>query len=291
VGDDLAARRVPAVWRIHGPPDARKLAQLSNVAESLGHALDPEAAANPKVLQEFLARLEGTAHAQPLGYLLLRSMQQASYSLDNIGHFALASRAYVHFTSPIRRYPDVTVHRVVRALLRHERIDDDALRRRMRPEAVAASRMERRAMTVERDAQAIHKAIVMRAFVGQTMRGRVSGVADDRLSVSLESPFVEVKVPVDRMGGTSPGKPSRWELDALGTRFVERKSGRSLGLGDAVAIRIDEASIERREILGSIVGAEAARGGAPKGKKEHARSSKPKHSAKPNPVRPQRGRR
>jgi ribonuclease R len=256
VAEHLAKQGLPAIYRVHGKPDAGKIAQFSAVAEALGlfrgagpKGLDFESdeGPSPKELQAVLHRIAGTPLEGVLGYLLLRSMQQASYQVDDIGHFALAARHYLHFTSPIRRYPDLAVHRIVRALAQGENLEGDALRRRLVPQAVQSSRMERRAMQIEREVQAIYRCILMKKRVGEEIEGEVTGVAEHGVVVMLDSPFVEVKVPIDRVG------EDYFELDRLGIALVGSRSGRRVALADRVRVRIDDASIERREITATLL--------------------------------------
>src|SRR5262249_20589535 len=131
----------------------KKLTQFSALAEALGHSFELEGdAITPKALSEFLAKVKGTPQEGALGYLLLRAMKQATYDVTNIGHFGLAAPSYLHFTSPIRRYPDLAVHRVVRAHVRNTARGDKNLESKLATWAEAGSRLERRAMEVEREA-------------------------------------------------------------------------------------------------------------------------------------------
>jgi ribonuclease R len=252
VAADLGKKGIPTLFRVHGQPDAGKLAELSVVAEAFGKPLEEGAESSPKKLAELLRAIAGTPLEQPLGYLALRAMQQATYGVKNLGHYALAASDYLHFTSPIRRYPDLVVHRIVRKLLRRERIDVEKLARDLVPVAVAASRAERRAMTIEREAVAIHRTILMKPRVGDVLPGRVSGVTESMLFVLIDAPFVEVKIPVERLSGDA------FELDRLGVRLVGRKTKRTFALGDAIDVRIEEVSIERREIVGLPAAQDAA---------------------------------
>lgn len=259
VAEDLSRRGALAIYRVHGKPDEKKIGEFSRVAAVFGHELPEGAASDPRLLSQYLESIAGTPMAGPLGYLLLRSMQQASYRIENEGHFALALRHYLHFTSPIRRYPDVAVHRVVRRLMR-DQAEAESAARDLTIQAVQSSRMERRAMQVEREAQALYRTILMKPRVGDEVEGRVSSLAEHGLFVNVESPFVEVKVPIDRVGN------DYYELDPLGIALVGRRSGQSISLGDAVRVRIDEASLERREVVASLVAvAESVRRGRRRG--------------------------
>ena len=117
VGQIAVTYKLPMVFRVHDLPDADKLELLAAAAKVLGMEVDPEKLRTPRGVQKFLSRAETQPRGQALHMYMLRSMAQASYSTDNLGHFALASPAYVHFTSPIRRYPDLVAHRVLKAHL------------------------------------------------------------------------------------------------------------------------------------------------------------------------------
>lgn len=252
VGAELARRAIAAPFRVHGKPDASRIAQFAAVAEAFGLALPPDAIERPKALQEVLAQIAGTPHEGALGYLLLRAMQQAIYSLDNIGHFALAASDYLHFTSPIRRYPDLVVHRIVRDIARNKEIDrsEKAIQAR-RIEAIQSSRMERRSMTVERDAKAICATLIMQPKIGETFEGVVSGLSPEMIFIMLDAPFVEASIPLERVDGKASREP--WSLDGLGIRAYAARSGRSLALGDRVTVKLENVSLADRKSYASLV--------------------------------------
>ena len=201
---------------------------------------------HPGKLADFLKRVEGTAHAQALNSLLLRAMQQASYQTTNIGHFALAAPDYLHFTSPIRRYPDLAVHRVVRDLVRKDRIDHERLAETLKLQAAVSSRLERRAMQVDREANDLYRAILMKDRVGESFDGTITGVAEHGLYVAFDEPFVDARVPIDTLG------EDWYELDSLGLRLVGRRSGHSFALGDRLTVRLERVSIAERELTAVI---------------------------------------
>jgi ribonuclease R len=289
VAGDLSRRGIPTLYRLHGAPEPAKMAEFASVAEAFGKKIDlgEDDRPTPKQLADLLVEIRGTPLETPLGYLLLRSMQQATYGVKNIGHFALAARDYLHFTSPIRRYPDLVVHRIVRSVIRHERIDTEKLHRTLVPIGVASGRAERRAVTIEREAIAIHRAILMKDRVGEELPGRVSGISEPVLFVTLDEPFVEVRVPVERISG------DRFELDRLGVRLVGAKTKRAFALGDPLLVRIEEVSVERREIVGcpaatpSAPRAERPAGTDHRAKATHHRAPKEKTTKKSSRV-PQR---
>jgi len=171
-------------------------------------------------------------------------MQQAVYDITPAaGHFGLAAPDYLHFTSPIRRYPDLTVHRVVRAAARGQRVDGATLRPQLRKAAADASRLERRAMSAERDVLSVYRALVMRDRVGDVFDATVTATTDSGFYAALDAPFVETFTSVTRLDG------DYFELDRLGIRLSGFRTGRSFTLGDRLRMRVEEVSLSRREIV------------------------------------------
>jgi len=243
VAAHLEAEEIPAVYRVHGEPDEEKLGKFSKLAAAFGHRLDVEDAADPKKLAKFLRKVDGAPEADALNYLLLRSMQQATYDVENIGHFGLGAKAYLHFTSPIRRYPDLLVHRVIKEVLGNRPDRSDERLDRLRTAAAESSRNERAAADLERDVVDLYRVFFMRDRVGEEFDGQVSGVADHGIYVSFDEPFVDALVPVERL------TDDYYEADELGLRLVGERTGRSFGLGDRVRVRLEEASITRRQLV------------------------------------------
>jgi ribonuclease R len=244
---DLARRKVPAIYRVHGLPDAHRLEQFAGLAQALGFALDVEEATSPKELSYFLQRLEDSPHKGALSYLLLRAMQQASYDTVNVGHFGLAAEHYLHFTSPIRRYPDLAVHRVVRMLARNEPIDTRGLEIRLQEQAGTASKRERRAMLVERETIDVYRCILVKDRVGEEFEATVTGVAPHGIYCAFDEPFVEALCHVTALGNDF------YELDQHGLRLVGRRSGASYGLGDRLTVRLESVNVSERSILAAPV--------------------------------------
>jgi ribonuclease R len=201
VGESFAKRGEATQWRINDVPDAAKLELFAAMAKSYGLPFDPEDARTPKGLAAVLARLKGHAAEKPLGYQLLRSLKQAIYDVVNVGHFGLASAAYVHFTSPIRRYPDLVVHRLLKrrlATLGKPAGGFPPLHLPPAPpDAAALGRMaressfsERKAMEVEREVLDLHRAFFMRDRIGDVLEGTISGVTSFGIFVMIKEPFV-----------------------------------------------------------------------------------------------------
>jgi ribonuclease R len=232
---------------VHGQPDSDRIAVFCEVARSFGYELDQESAGTPKQLARFLRRIDGTNEAPLLRYLLLRAMQQAVYDTDpSVGHFALAAKDYLHFTSPIRRYPDLLVHRVLRSMIRGESLDSASLRPRLQRYAAQSSESERRAMIVERDVVDVYRAIYMQDKVGEEYDGRISGFAPYGIYIQVEDPYVSVLLPFEQLDDT-------FEPDNLGIRLVGARTSKIFTMNDPVRVRIEDVNVQTRDVVGSLV--------------------------------------
>jgi ribonuclease R len=257
----LAELKVPTIYRVHGAPDETKLDRLGAMCEALGVEFDADDARDPKKLAALVRRWNEHPLAQVLNMLLLRSMKQASYSVANVGHFGLASTAYLHFTSPIRRYPDLVVHRGVHAALggRVDRSADGATK--LEQAALDASAAERRAMEIEREVADLYRAALMQKKVGEEIEGIVTAVVGSGVFVALDSPFVDVLVRAEDLGDDA------YEIDDEGLRATGRRSGDVVRLGDRMLVRIVDVSIVRRTVYGRRVSAPSPRKGREKREK------------------------
>ncbi len=186
VAEELDKRDVPALFRVHEDPSVEKVQALQKALARLGYTLDLEKA-RPQDLQRILREAAGKPEAQIVNTLLLRSLKQARYSSENLGHFGLAFDNYLHFTSPIRRYPDLVVHRVMRALLQHRL--SPTLKERLKTDfpklAEQSSDRERRAESAERDLSRYYHARWAKDHIGEAFHGVVSGVTNFGVFVSL----------------------------------------------------------------------------------------------------------
>jgi ribonuclease R len=252
VARHLVQKMVPTVFRVHEPPDEKKLTKFAAMAEELGIAFDMEHTRDPKALSLLLKSFAEHPSAQVLNMLLLRSMKQATYDIANVGHFGLASKAYLHFTSPIRRYPDLVVHRAVHALVLGQRIERDGPALTLLAEAaLAASIAERKAMEVEREVVDLYRAVLMKDKIGGLYEGTVTALVGSGLFVALDAPFVDVLVRYEDAG------KDRYELDDAGLRAVASRSGETIQLGDRLTIEVIDVAILRRTVYGRrIVGDE-----------------------------------
>ncbi|HSN99730.1 MAG TPA: VacB/RNase II family 3'-5' exoribonuclease [Candidatus Nanopelagicales bacterium] len=244
----VVEQSVPTVFRYHAPPDQTKLERFATMCEELDIQFDPEDAADPKRLSAFLKKLQAHPQKQVLHMLLLRAMKQAVYDVTNVGHFGLASSAYLHFTSPIRRYPDITAHRAIRALLRGEHVDrSEQAIDRLKEAAMMASDRERKAMEIEREIVDLHRALVMRSRVGEIFAGTVTGIVGTGVFVNIDDPFVDVLVRMESLG------PDQYDIDEQGLRVIGARSGDRIGLGDSMLGQIEDVSILRRTVFGRRV--------------------------------------
>jgi ribonuclease R len=258
----LSKRRCPAIYRVHDRPDAQKLERLAEVAERLGAAVDLEEMQSPLGVARFLRDIQEHPRKQVLEMMLLRSLKQAVYDIVNIGHFGLASEAYLHFTSPIRRYPDVEVHRAVKQLLRGKKPDQSpGAIELLRAHATQASTRERAAMEVEREVVDLHRTLLMRDRVGDIIEGTVTAITGGGLYVTLDQPFVDVLVRYDVLG------PDQYQTSDDELEVVGLRSGDRIALGDRVVVQIEEAAVLRRSVYARripperVVAASASRRG------------------------------
>ena len=243
-------RGLPTVYRIHDQPDQEKLDAFAALARSHGFELPAGEELTPRVLNDFLQAVEGKPAQKALNSLLLRAMMQAQYSPDNIGHYGLAAPTYLHFTSPIRRYPDLMVHRLLkehwarggRPLREHEREEQEAY---LAGVSAQCSDRERAAMKAERDVDGFYSALYLQDRVGEKFKAVVSGVAEFGLFCELDEVFVEGLLPAESLG-------EGVELDKELHRLVVGTSGTSYSIGDALVVEVMSADPSRRRITLSL---------------------------------------
>jgi ribonuclease R len=239
----LEARRMPCMYRVHDAPDPVKVEALREFAASLGLSLARGQVIRPAVFARLLEQAKRTPYAAMINELVLRSQAQAVYSPENLGHFGLALRRYCHFTSPIRRYADLLVHR---ALIGAYGFGDDALRpddgaRFVRlGEHISAT--ERRAAAAERDAVDRYVAAFLAERVGEVFVGGITGVTRFGLFVMLRESGGSGIVPISSL-------PSDYyEHDEHRHCLVGRRWGRTYRLGESVAVRL----VEARPVTGGL---------------------------------------
>ncbi len=231
--ETLESRRQPCMYRIHEPPDLAKLEALRPVLKELGASLPP-AGLRARDFNRVLEQMRGSPHQRMVHELILRAQSQAQYSPINRGHFGLALRRYAHFTSPIRRYADLLVHRALLGpqaaggIGRRDAGGWDDL-------GEAISRAERRAMAAERDANDRYIAAFLADRIGAEFEGTVNGVQRFGLFVTLDETGADGLLPV----GALPRDYYRHDPDRHA--LVGRATGRTFHLGDAVTVRLEAA--------------------------------------------------
>ncbi len=241
----LSAHDVPALFRVHDDPDPLKIEAFQAFAASLGLQLSvSRSGVKPGNIQRLLDEAERLPAHAVLTQMALRSMKQARYSPEDSGHFGLAAPHYLHFTSPIRRYPDLVVHRALRAA-RHKATA--ALKGDLTGLAESCSKLEREAESAERELLDWKKVKFLRGREGETFDGIVTGVARFGLFVQLAGGIAEGLVRIERLG-------SEWfEHDPVRQQLRGSASGRVFRMGDALSVRIERVDpVLRRVDLGVI---------------------------------------
>jgi ribonuclease R len=221
---------VPALYRVHEEPDPMKVEEFAEIVAGFGLEFNPRKK-EPAEFQKFIASIEGRPEGRMLSYLMLRSFKQARYSEENIGHFGLASDSYTHFTSPIRRYPDLVVHRILKASMARRPQPPVALAQ-LQAIASESSERERLADQAERELFDWKKMLLLEQHLGDTFDAIVIAVWRDGFLIELLDHFIEGFVPVADIPG------DYYQLDAASHTLVGRRSGQRFRLGDRVSVQV-----------------------------------------------------
>jgi len=245
VASYLESQEAPSLYRVHEEPDILKVEKFEEFVSGFGLSLAaPMNALRPRHFQKLLERIHGKPEEKPIAFLMLRTMQKARYAPENLGHFGLAAPSYTHFTSPIRRYPDLVVHRALRAV-RHGLLTDevkDEWTEELPEVARHTSEMERRADDAERELLQWKKVKFMADKVGDEFEGYVTGVAAFGLFIELIEHFVEGLVHVSTMADDYYRFiESAHMLAGENTRKVYR-------LGDKVKVQVIRVNMEQRQV-------------------------------------------
>jgi ribonuclease R len=246
----LDRHKVPTLYRVHGLPEIDRLETLRQFLREFGLWLPPAEEVKPEHLRDLLQKIGDRPDAVLISTAVIRSMPQAVYQPGNIGHFGLALEHYAHFTSPIRRYPDLVVHRGIRQVL--VGADPQALVDWHGPFPVLGqdcSFRERRADEATRGAIAWLKCYYMQERVGEEYSGLVSGVVDFGLFVQLEGLQVDGLLHVTALG------QDYFTRDRSGYRLVGRSSGKVFKLGDRLRVRVSNVSLDDRRVDFELAGA------------------------------------
>ncbi|HKI04960.1 MAG TPA: RNB domain-containing ribonuclease, partial [Thermoanaerobaculia bacterium] len=281
---ELVTREVGALFRVHGAPTPSRVEELREVLATFGLTLPGDSEnLHPSALQEVLKEVQGRPEEPFVSSVVLRTLQRAMYDPECLGHYALASPFYCHFTSPIRRYPDLIVHRRLKALL-HGRAAKEAERSRLVERLPVmgehTSQTERRAEQSERDLLQWKKVRFLASRVGETFKGRITGVQAFGLFVQLEGYFVDGLVPVRSMGDDF----YRYEPEAR--RLVGERTGRIFRLADPAEVVLVGVSPRHRGLDFKLVGMSEPvareerprRGEGPKGREARGRETRGKET-------------
>jgi len=237
-GSFLAERAHPALYRVHDVPAAEKVSALRDFLAELGLQLPGGEVPKPGDYAQLLEKIRKRPDFALLQTILLRSLKQAVYSPNNLGHFGLAFDSYVHFTSPIRRYPDLLVHRAIKAVLKKEKyagLDWEALGRH-------CSETERRADDASRDVENWLKCYYMRDHVGGTFSGTITGVVPFGLFVTLDEYFVDGLVHISELGR------DYFQFDGARHMLLGERTGKRYRLADRMSVKLVRVDLDSRKI-------------------------------------------
>ena len=282
VAGHLEQAGIASVYRIHEMPDPKRVMEFEEIATHFGVSLgigaipvkrfgitdkhrdgskkrrdvvvaDSGLRISSRHYQKLVAKIEGKPEERILSYLMLRSLKQARYSTENVGHFALAAPTYTHFTSPIRRYPDLMVHRLLRAVLTGKSTPGEEY---LKPLADECSQSERRAADAERELVEWKKVKFMTERVGEDFDALVISTAKYGLFVELTDLFVEGLVPID----TLPGDEYTYSENVR--KVVGKRTRREFSIGDKVRVVLDRVDGNERKLQFSILEDEPKRSGS-----------------------------
>ena len=274
VAAELQAAEFPMIYRIHEPPDPKRVLEFEEIAASYGYSLgigaipvkrfhhrerrrdggrrqqetviaDERLIVPSRHYQRLIRQLEGKPEERILNYLMLRSLRQARYSEDNMGHYALAAPVYTHFTSPIRRYPDLMVHRMLSDYL--DRRPPSYTVEELRAIAGSSSETERRADEAERELVEWKKAKFMETRVGEEFNAMIISTTRFGFFIELEDLFIEGLVPID----TLPG--DRYRFHESVRKIIGERSRREFSIGDKVRVMLDRVDAVERKLQFSLV--------------------------------------
>jgi len=292
VASHLENSGIASIYRIHEKPDARRVMEFEEVAAHFGYSLGigaipvrkfgmtdrhrdgtkrrreivlPDAGVpiSSGHYQRLVSKIEGKAEERILSYLMLRSLKQARYSADNAGHFALAADTYTHFTSPIRRYPDLTIHRLLRAVLGAKATPSES---ELSSIADECSQSERRAADAERELVEWKKVKFMAERIGQDFDALIISTAKYGLFVELADLFIEGLVPID----TLPGDQYTYQENVR--KIVGKHTRREFAIGDQVRVILDRVDANERKLQFSLLEEEPRRQRRTEGRKRAQRN-------------------
>jgi ribonuclease R len=242
---------VPFIYRVHDNPKPDKLDFFFDFVANFGVHIEriKGQTVEPKTLQKILKAIDGEPEEPVISTIMLRSMQQAKYDDVSLGHFGLATDFYTHFTSPIRRYPDLIVHRLMRTYVFNNDLSEKTIAKyedRLGAIAEQASKRERRSVDAERETQALKKAEYMEAHLGEEFDGVVAGVTNFGMFVELPN-TIEGLVRLQSMD-------DYYHFDESQLMLLGERTKRQFRIGDAVRVKVDAVNLDERTIDFTVVG-------------------------------------
>lgn len=230
-------KNLPFIYRIHEEPSEEKLFAFNKLISGLGYSLSGSEKPDPMHFAKLLDEIEGKPEFSLINKVMLRTMMKAKYSTSNVGHFGLASKCYCHFTSPIRRYPDLFIHRAIKAHLNN--IKDDGLFIKAQDASYISSEREKLAIEAEREVEDYYKAKYMEKFIGKTFDGIISGVTEFGIFVELDN-TVEGMIKTENL----PGDNYNYFKDS----YMIKNSSNTYKLGGKIKIKVEYADARSKRI-------------------------------------------
>ncbi|GMT47736.1 MAG: ribonuclease R [bacterium] len=244
VAENLSAMGVPSIYRIHEPPDQSKMDDILKVVKAITNIRKKHLSV--KDLPYILDKARGRPEEDVVNYIVLRSLKQARYSIQNVGHFGLASECYTHFTSPIRRYSDLVVHRILREVLGRKKMKEERMKEleeALPSTAFHCSRRERIADDAERAVVAAMRAWFMKGKVGEELVARIVGVTPQGIKVRLKDFYVDGFLHVSYL------TDDYYIYNERNLQLVGRRKKRRFSIGDEITVRVDKVDLDQREII------------------------------------------
>lgn len=238
----LEAHKIPTLYRVHAPPEEQKLFKLREFLKEFGLGLRGGESPSPKDFAETLEEAKSLPAFEMIQTVMLRSLSQAVYQPENGGHFGLSLTHYAHFTSPIRRYPDLLVHRAIKHLLHKKDLEDFYTLGKMVQMGEHTSMAERRADEAVRDVMDWLKATYLQQFIGDEFSGKITGVTSFGLFVELDDIYIEGLVHISQLEGDF------YLFDEYRHRLIGERTRQQYRLEDRVRIRVAEANPETKHI-------------------------------------------
>lgn len=243
IAEDMFWKEAPFVYRVHEDPAPEKIEAFNEFIYNFGYHLKGADEIHPKALQQLVEKIKGTREERIISTLMLRSLRKARYTSSNMGHFGLAAKYYCHFTSPIRRYPDLIIHRIIKEGLHGKLVGKRLAELHGKLEQMAdhCSIRERVAEEAERDVEDLKKAEFMKERVGQEFEGIIS-------SVTSFGMFIELENTVEGLVRISNIDDDYYTFDEKHYSLIGERSKKTFRIGDVVKIRVDKVDVTNRNI-------------------------------------------